>query len=382
MIDDELIAAVRRASEAIPPNAPDLRSVHRRHRRRRSRHAVTAGAAVLALLTGTGVVLAKLTPSVDPTPAATSPVTATATAPAADATTVSVHRHGDSVFENKTGTKLGFQLSPGLTTLRGGQITTITKPAEVDDIRQWVPVPGGGYALLGSKDLAPGTPRADGTGVTNLDLRLVTLSADGHVTLSRNVRIPGQDVQLAGVDNGVAYLARGSGGLVKHDLATGAETRLTVLDAVTSDPERTYSVQHGILLVASPTACAITAWDLKDGHSLWSPAAQPGFECEFGHADEAAVSPDAHWLAYPMVQYDPQGNGVTSLGIVDLTRRTMRTQVISTVPPADGLTFGAGILGLAWSTGNIRVAWPNLPRPTTRVYDLADVLKFTDVQPG
>jgi hypothetical protein len=60
----------------------------------------------------------------------------------------------------------------------------------------------------------------------------------------------------------------------------------------------------------------------------------------------------------------------------------MRTQVISTVPPADGLTFGAGILGLAWSTSNIRVAWPNLPRPTTRVYDLADVLKFTDVQPG
>ncbi|WP_433053094.1 hypothetical protein [Dactylosporangium sp. CS-033363] len=373
MIDDEFTSTVHRAADAVPPNAPDLPAIYHRHRRRRTRQTAAAGVAVLALFTTSAFVLSKLTPSTDPTPATTSATTA----PTPDEPLIAVHRHADSVFQDKAGHELGFRLPDGLVTLRGTRIDTVSRPSVVDDVRQWLPRPDGGYALLGTKNLAPGTQREDGVNVTGLEIRLVTMSADGHQTQSRNVRIQGQDVQLAGsgpgagVGAGYVYLARTNGGLVQHDLATGVETRLTALDAATADPSRTYSIQHGVLVSASTEECAVQAYDLE-GHVLWTLRKQGQSEC--AHADEAAVSPDGRRLAFPVVTYDG-GRATTELVVADLTTGTVRTGEVSQVEPAGDIVYGAGILGLTWSADKVVVAWPVLPSPLTGVVDLATVVQ-------
>ncbi|MFF5229009.1 hypothetical protein [Dactylosporangium sp. NPDC000521] len=383
MNDDDLIATVRRAAGAVPASAPDLGSVQRRHRRRRSRHAVATGAAVLALLAGASAVAARLTPSTAPAPAASAPSGAPSpTSTDAAAPPVQIHRHGDSVFTDEAGKELGFRLPHGLVTLSGTRISAVDKPSAVDGVRQWLPLPGGGYILLGSKDLAPGTQRTDGVNVTDLEVRLVTLAADGHVTMSRNVRIQGKDVALAGVGEiggaAVAYLARTHGGMVAHNLATGAETRLTALDAAVADPANTYSVQHGVLLSASSGTCQLRAWDLR-GRALWTRPGQPATGDRCAYADEAAVSPDGRRLAFPIVSYPDRDRAVTRLAIVDLAHGTVRTADISQVTAVGSMIVGAGILGLAWSGDVIHVAWPALPRPADRVYELSEVLSTTDI---
>ncbi|WP_433211538.1 hypothetical protein ACQP00_50695 [Dactylosporangium sp. CS-047395] len=373
MIDDELTSTVHRAAGAVPPSAPDMQAILRRHRRRRTRQMAAAGITVLALFTTASIVLSKLTPSTEPTPATTS----MATAPAADEPLIAVHRHADSVFQDKAGHELGFRLPDGLVTLHGTRIDTVPRPPEVDEVRQWLPRPDGGYALLGTKNLAPGTQREDGVNVTGLEIRLVTMSADGHLTQSRNVRIQGQDVQLAGsgpgagIGVGYVYLARTNGGLVRHDLATGAETRLTALDAATADPHRTYSIQHNVLVSASTEECAVQAYDLE-GHVLWTLRKQQQSEC--AQADEAAVAPDGRRLAFPVVTYDG-GRATTEVLTVDLPSGAVRTAEVSQVDPPGDITYGAGILGLTWSADRLVVAWPVLPNPLTGVVDLAAVVR-------
>ncbi|GGM16015.1 hypothetical protein ACFFX1_03415 [Dactylosporangium sucinum] len=365
-LTDELTEAVRGAARAVPPNAPDLEGVLRRHKRRRRRHALSAAAAALAvLLAGAAVVLrepAPTNPTLDPSP---SPVTSTAAA-APGFQRLNLDFRSAQIAGDKT-RSVGVQQPPGLLELApdGRTILSVPLPDVVDDARNHILLPDGRTVLLGSKDLKPGTKRTDGVDVTDLEIRLVVLSPAGAVTLSRNVRIQGQDVGLVGATATEAYLSRPAG-IVRHDLATGAEQPLS------GAPADTFMIESGLALTLDVTTCQLGVHALATD-ILMTTLHLPTSSCGTFH--QVRISPDGRLLA--TATWDPFSAAVPSVAVCRLA--DSRAAVYELAGRAGD---PPGVLGLAWSGSTLRVAQAVLPPDANRMYPLAEVLKTRDIETG
>jgi len=233
MIDtfpDDVATAVRRAADAVPPSTHDLAAVQRRHRAyRRRRRVTTVG---LALLVGAVTVAVPLAvrggPAAAPDhPPAGDPSSATSTAPvgAAPAQRLMLRASDQRMQIGAAVTTL--DVPDGMLELRAdGSVAAYPQTTVMDRPEATFALPDGRLVQLGAKDLRPGVEREDGPWVTDVDFVLAIVAPDGTAQVRRNVRVMGEDVQLIGATDKLAYLVRGTSRIVSHDLATGVEKPL------------------------------------------------------------------------------------------------------------------------------------------------------------
>lgn len=245
---------------------------HRAHRRRRAALATVAAAVAVIAVTGVTAGLTRQAAPGTQTPATQPPPTHAATpTPATQARAQRLPLDaGWALGPDKNGGKVTVHDARALLELRADQrLVANPVPAEVvDDIRSWVALDDGRSVVLGGKDLKPGVQRQDGPDVTDYAIRLLVLSPDAQVKLQREVRVQGQDVQLIGATATTAYLYRTPGRVMAHDLATGAEQRLTTLDPLPAWEAQTLTIQGGVLFAASRESCRLTATALDTGRKM------------------------------------------------------------------------------------------------------------------
>ncbi|MET7403840.1 hypothetical protein ABZS66_61265 [Dactylosporangium sp. NPDC005572] len=370
MTPDDLVRTLHRAADAVPPSAPDLRAVLRRHHRRRLRSVATA-ATIAVAVTASGMVLAERALSPHPAPPATAPTTtaATETAPA-PGQRLPLEPSWAMLDAGNNQNPLGYQPPRGLLELSPDRkIITVAPPDHIDGPRQRVALDDGRTVLLGSKDLQPGVQRHDGVDVTGLAIRLVVLAPGGAVVLTREVRVQGQDVQLVGATATAAYLYRTPGQIVRHDLASGKEERLTALDPLTAWDINNISIQSGLLLTTSRTACDLRITSADTG----KPIRTVHFDVNRWHcptADRVRVSADGQLLAIAL--RGTAANPVNAFDVVNVDTGETTNRQLSP-------TSTSGIVGMAWRGTALRVAWVNLPNSGSQIFPMADVLQTADV---
>jgi len=371
MMPDDLATAIRHAADAVPAQAPDLQQVLRRHRRRRLRSAVAA-ASVVVVAGALGVVLLGRAPAPQPALPGTSPTATTPPTPAAWSgqrlpldTSWNVHDRDGK------GDIAGYQPPAGLLELAPDRrIMSTPRPDVIDVQRQCIALDDGRTVLLGSKNLKPGTQRQDGIDATDLELRLVVLAPGGGVTLTRNVRVQGQDVQLIGATATDAYLYRTPGRIVRHNLATGHEDRLTALEPLPAWDIANLSVQQGLLLTSSAADCTLHVTAVPTGKPAGTvPSLPAGWQCP--GAQRIRVSADGRSLAVPLAGQGPKP--ASAVALVDLASGRLTLTALEAGPAS------SGILGIAWSGTTARVAWIKLPDPPTTISPMTDVLQATDL---
>ncbi|MEV4516147.1 hypothetical protein AB0K00_45195 [Dactylosporangium sp. NPDC049525] len=380
---DDIAETIRRAADTVPPSRSDLAAVlrrHRAHRRRRAALATVAAAVAVTVVTGATVALnqrlAGTAPAQVPATAQQSaPQTQAPTQPSTQPSTQQEQRlpldAGWALGAGKDGTRVTVPDVRALLELRAGEriVTTAVPAAVVDDIRAWLPIDNKRSVVLGGKNLKPGVQRDDGPDVTDYSVRLLVLMPDGQITQQREVRVQGQDVQLIGATATTAYLYRTPGRIMAHDLATGAEQRLTTLDPVPGWDANTLSVQGGILFAVSQESCQLTATALDTGRKTTTDL-RP-WSCPTMRA--ARLSPDGRTLAVAV--NDGAGDATVRLLKVDVA-----TGKVTASPVSGGVVAGnlrPGPLGVAWIGTTVRVAWVRMPAPG--VHTLSESTQVTDV---
>ncbi|GAA2389193.1 hypothetical protein [Dactylosporangium salmoneum] len=376
MTPDDLVRTLHRAADTVPPSAPDLQAVLRRHHRRRLRSVATA-ATVAVAVTASGMVLAERALSSHPAPPATPP--ATTAAPPTPAATETAAASGQRLplepgwamlDAGSNQNPLGYQPPRGLLEFSPDRkIVAVALPDLIDGPRQRVALDDGRTVLLGSKDLQPGVQRQDGVNVTGLAIRLVVLAPGGAVALTREVRVQGQDVELVGATATAAYLYRTPGQIVRHDLASGKEERLTALDPLPGWDVNNLSIQSGLLLTTSQTACDLRISSADTGKPIRTVHFDVSqWRCPT--ADRVRVSADGRLLAIAL--RGTAANPVNAFDVVNVATGVTTHRLLSS-------TSRSGIVGMAWRGTVLRVAWVNLPNPGSQVYPMADVLQTADV---
>ncbi|MEV0565836.1 hypothetical protein [Dactylosporangium sp. NPDC050588] len=359
MTTGDITEVIRRAADALPAADSDLDAVLRRHRRNRRRKATAALGAVAVTAVAAIAAIVAINPD------------GTAVGPAAQSRTTQDLALGQMQrLPLNAGWALGPDKSGGKVTVpqvralyelgADRQLDGTPVPEIVDDVRAWVPLDDGRSVVLGGKNLKPGVSREDGPDVSDFAIRLLVLDAGGQVGLQREVRVQGQDVELLGATATTAYLYRTPGRIMAHDLATGAEQRLTGLEPVPSWETHSLTVQGGLLLAAPHASCGLTAAALDTGKQLFA-AYLP---CAATRV--MRLSPDGRTLAVALS--DPAG-------VVTLFRIDVATGRVGTTPVTRGER--SGVLGVGWAGGTVRVVWLRLP--ATGAHPLSEELRVTDV---
>ncbi|MEU0553674.1 hypothetical protein [Dactylosporangium sp. NPDC006015] len=360
MTTGDITEVIRRAADAVPAAGSDLDAVLRRHHRNRRRKATSAALGAVAV-----TAVAAVTAIIALNPGGP------AVGPAAPSRTIQDQDQGP---RQRLPLNAGWALGPDK---NGGKVTVpqvralyelgadrrldgTPVPEIVDDVRAWVPLDDGRSVVLGGKNLKPGVSREDGPDVSDFAIRLLVLDAGGQVGLQREVRVQGQDVELLGATATTAYLYRTPGRIMAHDLATGAEHRLTGLEPVPSWETHSLTVQGGLLLAAPHASCGLRAVALDTGKQLFV-AYLP---CAATRV--MRLSPDGRTLAVALS--DPAG-------VVTLFRIDVATGRVGTTPVTRGER--SGVLGVGWAGGTVRVVWLRLP--ATGAHPLSEELRITDV---
>ncbi|WP_262282940.1 hypothetical protein [Micromonospora sp. MA102] len=380
-VPEDLAELVHRAARATGPHPADLATIRRRARVRRRRRSLTGVAGLVALIALTGGAAPLLVREHRPAP----PVAAPSTSPAApDRTPPTVEPaqrlmlsgEGGTVRPHRAGPEIG--LVGGVADeLRGdGSVVRHRVPA---GWQESVALSDGRLVGLKLTDLMPGTRRRDGPDVAGLSIRLMVLSADDRVEISREVRIKGQGLKLAGADLRYAYLVRGGVGLVAHELTTGRERTLIPVPAGADDelPFRAADVTAGrVVSVTGPadmTRCQLDVRRLAGGSRL-SRLTVAG-EC----APSVRLSPDGSLVAVPYRR--PNGRDLDyRLAILETATGQLRAdQPLGTASPTYGMT-GGGTWGAAWvDDTTVRVVWAQLPDPPRKVYSVAELARVVTV---
>ncbi|MEU1684634.1 hypothetical protein [Micromonospora sp. NPDC005707] len=389
VVPEDLAELVHRAARATAPYPADLAALRRRARVRRRRRTATAvaGLVVLVALTGGAVPLLAgghrtaaplAAPSPSPAvPGAPSPTVSGSPPPASrPAQRLLLSGDGGTVGPHRATPEIG--LVPGVADeLRGdGSVVRHRVPAGWEET---VALPDGRLVGLKLTDLMPGVRRTDGPGVAGLSIKLVVLTADGRAEVSREVRVRGQALGLAGADARYAYLVRDGVGLVSHELATGREkTLIRVPRKVDGElPFREADVAAGRVVsvtgAADMTRCQLDVRRLAGG-SRMSRLTVAG-EC----APSVRLSPDGSLVAVPYRR--PNGRNLDyRLAILDTATGQRRAdQPLGTASPTYGLT-GGGTWGAAWvDDTTVRVVWAQLPDPPRKVYRVAELARVVTV---
>ncbi|MFI6328194.1 hypothetical protein ACIBBG_07870 [Micromonospora chersina] len=381
VVPEDLAELVHRAARATGPHPADLAAIRRRARARRRRRGVTGAAGLVALIALTGGAVPLLVH--EHRPAAT--VAAPSTSPAAPdlppptpapAQRLMLSGDGGTVRPHRAGPEIG--LVGGVADeLRGdGSVLRHRVPA---GWQETVAMPDGRLVGLKLTDLMPGKRRTDGPDVAGLSIRLMVLDADDRVEISREIRIKGQALKLAGADARYAYLVRGGVGLVAHELTTGREETMIAAPAGADGelPFREAALAAGLVVsVTGPpdmTRCQLDVRRLAGGDRL-SRLTVDG-EC----APSIRLSPDGTLVAVPYRR--PNGRNLDyRLAILDTATGQLRAdQPLGTASPTYGLT-GGGTWGAAWvDDATVRVVWAQLPDPPRKVYSVAELARVITV---
>ncbi|MEU4370343.1 hypothetical protein [Micromonospora chersina] len=381
VVPDDLAELVHRAARATGPHPADLAAIRRRARARRRRRGVTGAAGLVALIALTGGAVPLLVH--EHRPAAT--VAAPSTSPAAPdlppptpapAQRLMLTGDGGTVRPHRAGPEIGL-IGGVADELRGdGSVLRHRVPA---GWQETVAMPDGRLVGLKLTDLMPGKRRTDGPDVAGLSIRLMVLDADDRVEISREIRIKGQGLKLAGADARYAYLVRGGVGLVAHELATGREETMIAAPAGADGelPFREAALAAGLVVsVTGPpdmTRCQLDVRRLAGGDRL-SRLTVNG-EC----APSIRLSPDGTLVAVPYRR--PDGRDLDyRLAILDTATGQLRAdQPLGTASPTYGLT-GGGTWGAAWvDDTTVRVVWAQLPDPPRKVYSVAELARVVTV---
>ncbi|MEU5530572.1 hypothetical protein ABZ744_26910 [Micromonospora chersina] len=387
VVPEDLAELVHRAARATAPYPADLATLRRRARLRRRRRTATAvaGLVVLVALTGGAVPLlvgghrpaaplAALSPSPSSSPSLTVPGSPPPTP--APAQRLMLSGDGGTVRPHRGGPEIG--LVGGVADeLRGdGSVFRHRVPA---GWQETVALPDGRLVGLKFTDLMPGVRRKDGPDVAGLSIKLMVLSAEGRVEVSREIRVRGQALRLAGADARYAYLVRDGVGLVSHELTTGREkTLIRVPTKVDGElPFRAADVTAGrVVSVTGPadmTRCQLDVRRLNGGSRL-SRLTVAG-EC----AQSVRLSPDGTLVAVPYRR--PNGRNLDyRLAILDTATGQRRAdQPLGTASPIFGMT-GGGTWGAAWvDDTTVRVVWAQLPDPPRKVYSVAELARVLTI---
>ncbi|KAB1915350.1 hypothetical protein [Micromonospora sp. AMSO31t] len=382
VVPEDLAELVHRAARATGPHPADLATIRRRARARRRSRSVTgvAGLAALIALTGGAVPLLvrEHRPAAPVAAPSTSPTAPDSPPPTpAPAQRLMLSGEGGTVRPHRAGPEIG---------LVGGIADELRSDGSM--VRHRVPAGWQESAalsdgrLVGLKltDLMPGTRRSDGPDVSGLSIRLLVLGADDRVDISREVRVKGQGLKLAGADVRYAYLVRGGVGLVAHELTTGRERTLIPVAGSAGDelPFRDAALAAGLVVsVTGPadmTRCQLDVRRLTGGNRL-SRLTVDG-EC----APSIRLSPDGTMVAVPYRR--PVGRNLEyRLAILDTATGHRRAdQPLATAGATYGLMDG-GTWGAAWVDGTtVRVVWAQLPDPPRKVYSVAELARVLTVR--
>lgn len=225
-VPDDLAELVRQAAGAVPTGTHELARVARRRARQRRRTTAGAGlTAVAVAVTAVAVpMLLRSEPSPRPSSAALAPLPSASALPQS----LLLPDTKSAVDMQRAGSAFVLEAIPN------GQLKNRVIPG-MDNAQAVAALPDGGLVALGPKDRRPDSPREDGVQVTGLDLVLTVTAPDGHVTVTRDVRAPGEPAQLVGAAADTAYLLRAERQLVAHDLGSGAERPLTAASAAIAE---------------------------------------------------------------------------------------------------------------------------------------------------
>jgi hypothetical protein len=91
-------------------------------------------------------------------------------------------------------------------------------------------------------------------------------------------------------------------------------------------------------------------------------------------ADRVRVSSDGRLLAVAL--RGTSTNPVNGVDILDVATGETTHHPLSSPPTP---TSRSGIVGMAWHGSTLRVAWVNLPNPSSQVHPMADILHTTDI---
>ncbi|MEU9826934.1 hypothetical protein [Micromonospora chersina] len=380
-VPEDLAELVHRAARATGPHPADLAAIRRRARARRRRRGVTGAAGLVALIALTGGALPLLVH--EHRPAAT--VAAPSTSPAAPdlppptpapAQRLMLTGEGGTVRPHRAGPEIGLVGGVADELRSDGSVLRHRVPAGWEET---VALPDGRLVGLKLTDLMPGTRRTDGPDVAGLSIRLMVLDAGDRVDISREVRVKGQGLKLAGADARYAYLVRDGVGLVAHELTTGREKTMIAAPASTDGelPFREAALAAGLVVSATGppdmTRCQLDVRRLAGGSRL-SRLTVDG-EC----APSIRLSPDGTLVAVPYRR--PVGRNLDyRLAILDTATGQRRAdQPLGTASPTYGLT-GGGTWGVAWvDDTTVRVVWAQLPDPPRKVYSVAELARVVTV---
>lgn len=382
-VPEDLAELVHRAARATGPHPADLAAIRRRARARRRRRGVTGAAGLVALIAVTGGAVPLLVHGDRPAATVAAPSTSSAApdlpppTPAPEpAQRLMLSGGGGTVRPHRAGPEIG--LVGGVADeLRGdGSVLRHRVPAGWEET---VALPDGRLVGLKLTDLMPGVRRTDGPDVAGLSIRLMVLGAGDRVDISREVRVKGQGLKLAGADARYAYLVRDGVGLVAHELATGRER--TMIPAPRSAdgelPFREAALAEGLVVsVTGPpdmTRCQLDVRRLAGGARL-SRLTVAG-EC----APSIRLSPDGSLVAVPYRR--PNGRNLDyRLAILETATGQVRAdQPLGTASPTYGMT-GGGTWGAAWiDDTTVRVVWAHLPDPPRKVYSVAELARVLTV---
>lgn len=374
MMTDDIAETVRRAADTVPASRSDLAAVlrrHRAHRRRRTALTTVAAAVAVIAVTGTAAAFNRQAAGKQPAQAPTS-VQQTQAQQAEQRLPLDA---GWALGPNKYGAQVTVPDVRALLELRAGRriVANPVPAAVVDLVRSWVPLDDGRSTVLGGKDLKPGVQREDGVNVTDYAIRLLVLGPDGQLQRQREVRVQGQDVQLVGANATTAYLFRSPGRIVAHDLATGAERRLTTLDPVPAWETHSFSVQGGLLLAASQESCEMTATALDTGRKVFTAGFPDLRKWSCPTTRTARLSPDGRTVAVAV-------SGGDEAATVSLLRIDVATGKVTSSPVSNGPVareLKPGTLGVGWVGTTVRVAWLRMPAPG--VHTLSESIQVTEI---
>ncbi|PSK64526.1 hypothetical protein B0E53_03521 [Micromonospora sp. MH33] len=380
-VPEDLAELVHRAARATGPHPADLATIRRRARARRRRRSVTGAAGLVALIALTGGAMPLLVREHRPA----APVAAPSTSPAAPdlppptpapAQRLLLSGEGGTVRPHRAGPEIGLVGGVADELRSDGSVVRHRVPA---GWQESVALPDGRLVGLRLTDLMPGTRRTDGPDVAGLSIRLMVLGADDRVDISREVRVKGQGLKLAGADVRYAYLVRGGVGLVAHELTTGREKTLIPVPGSADGelPFRDAELAAGLVVsVTGPpdmTRCQLEVRRLAGGDRL-SRLTVDG-EC----APSIRLSPDGTLVAVPYRR--PVGRNLEyRLAILDTATGQRRAdRPLGTAGATYGLTDG-GTWGTAWvDHTTVRMVWAQLPDPPRKVYSVAELARVVTV---
>jgi hypothetical protein len=264
VVPDDLVAALRRAADAVPaadlhPSGPKVRHASRR------RHRVTAAAALTSAAVLVAAVLvgqAARRPASPPDVAVADQPTTTGGAAALDGGELLPGPH-EPVLLPQANAEL----------LPDGTTRELPRARSEDAPRgSAVRLPDGRLVTLASRDPLPGARQEDGSTVEGLAFVLAVFDADGNLLGERDIRRAGEQVAIAGVLDDQVVLVRSAG-----DAGGSAPgVRVSTIDPDSFEEERVADLDRlpgvaaaaggRLVLVDGPAPeCHITVVDLETG---------------------------------------------------------------------------------------------------------------------